>query len=307
MTSNQLSTISSSGLTIRDGVDPIEFCSKFAAAAARMCGAKTEIDGQGINLVCLMEGINYIEFGRRYHMIQGRPSMRSDAMLAEFRTNHGGDFEIVERSAERAAIKFIDKKGRAYPMEFTWAEAQASRWPWNDWQDHDKGLKDSWATPTDRKSMLFARLVSDSLRSICPELVAGIYTPEEMQDALTIEQPARPAVTYQVTHTIEKFPSPEATGIADVMRRAESGTPSTAEGETVSEDGEIIEPVPTVESALITNRQAERIATLVAKVAMPQDKYAGMLAKRGVDSLEKLTKEQADEIIERLESLAQKK
>lgn len=301
MTTNQLSTISNTGLQIRDGVDPIEFCSKFAAAAARMCGAKTEIDGQGINLVCLMEGINYIEFGRRYHMIQGRPSMRSDAMLAEFRTNHGGDFEIIERSAERAAIKFIDKKGRSYPMEFTWAEAQASRWPWNDWQDHDKGLKDSWATPTDRKSMLFARLVSDSLRSICPELVAGIYTPEEMQDALAIDAPARPATTYQVTHVVGDYQVTKTTP-AEV-----DAEPTTTTGEMVSVDGEIIEPTPTVESMLITNRQSQRIVDLVAKVAMPQDKYDGMLAKRGVKSLEQLTKEQADEIIERLEAVAQKK
>lgn len=300
MTTNQLSTISNTGLQIRDGVDPIEFCSKFAAAAARMCGAKTEIDGQGINLVCLMEGINYIEFGRRYHMIQGRPSMRSDAMLAEFRTNHGGDFEIIERSAERAAIKFIDKKGRSYPMEFTWAEAQASRWPWNDWQDHDKGLKDSWATPTDRKSMLFARLVSDSLRSICPELVAGIYTPEEMQDALAIDVPPARHTTYQVTHVVGDAVPP--TAVVEVVNES-----PTAAGETVSSDGEIIEPTPTVESMLITNRQSQRIVDLVAKVTMPQDKYDGMLAKRGVKSLEQLTKEQADEIIERLEAVAQKK
>lgn len=298
MAATQLSTISNTGLTIRDGVDPIEFCTKFAAAAARMCGAKTEIDGQGINLVCLMEGINYIEFGRRYHMIQGRPSMRSDAMLAEFRTNHGGDFEIVERSADRAAIKFIDRKGRSYPMEFTWAEAQASRWPWNDWQDHDRGLKDSWATPTDRKSMLFARLVSDSLRSICPELVAGIYTPEEMQDALgAVEPPIGQGTASRISHVVES--------IAKVATPEPS--PPTVAGETVSSDGEIIEPTPTVESMLITTRQSQRIAQLVDKVAMPSDKYAAMLAKRGVDSLEKLTKEQADEIIERLEAVGQKK
>jgi hypothetical protein len=46
---------------------------------------------------------------------------------------------------------------------------------------------------------------------------------------------------------------------------------------------------------------------MVSQLQMSDEKYTAMLAKRGVNHLSKLTSEQADEIIERMESLLPKK
>jgi hypothetical protein len=284
-------------------VNPIDFCKTFAVAAARMCGAKSDQDGMAIALVCLQEGINFVEFGRRYHMIMGRPSMRSDAMLAEFRLNYGGDYEIKSRTPDLAAITFTDKRGRIYDCEFSWADAQESRWPWNDWEDHSKGLKDAWATPTDRKSMLFARLVSDSLRAICPELVSGIYTPEEMSDALEPARPTQQSPSPAVEQIIASTVTTET--VVEDVQVVESEV--TSESAVVLEDGEIVVQQEEVPLNLITSRQASKITGLVEKAGMSEEKYRNMLARRSVEKLEQLTVEQADEIIGRIESFIDSK
>jgi hypothetical protein len=40
------------------------------------------------------------------HIIEGKPSMRADAMLAKF-VERGGKYEIAERSATRAAASTL--------------------------------------------------------------------------------------------------------------------------------------------------------------------------------------------------------
>lgn len=160
--------------------DPLVAADKMAQSYAMVCGGKTKEEGFVIALTCMMEGITAIEFNRRYHMIQGKPSMRADALLAEFR-GAGGRYKILENSPDRAAISFT-WEDETYDWEFTWEEAQASRWPWKNWKKPEEGLKDNWSTPTDRKDMLWSRLVSSSVKKLVPEIAAGCYTPEELQD-----------------------------------------------------------------------------------------------------------------------------
>jgi len=50
-------------------------------------------------------------------------------------------------------------------------------------------LKFNWSTPRKRKQMLWARLVSDVVRAIAPQVVKGIYTPEEVAD---FDKPLKP-------------------------------------------------------------------------------------------------------------------
>ena len=184
-------------LAVYEKVDnPVTFASEMAETTAALVGCSLS-QGKAVALTCLVEGITPLEFKRTYHLIQGSPTMRADAMLAKFR-KAGGKFTIVERSKDKAAIELTSAEGDSYKNEFTREEALASRWPWKDWKAPDRQLKDNWATDTDFKAMLWARLVSDSIRAFAPEIVAGIYTPEEMQDADVIassvqsNEPKRP-------------------------------------------------------------------------------------------------------------------
>jgi hypothetical protein len=51
----------------------------------------------------MVRGMPPLTLAEKYHLIQGKLSMRADAMLAEFNAR-GGKHKIKERSPERVAI-----------------------------------------------------------------------------------------------------------------------------------------------------------------------------------------------------------
>jgi hypothetical protein len=132
--------------------------------------------GQGAVLLstCISEGISPIEFKRTYHIIEGMPTMRADRMLAEFRKK-GGKYKIITFSPTKAEGTFSYAENEV-TMAVTYEDAEKAGWPRN-----KKGeVKTNWRQTPD--AMLWARLVSKVVRTIAPEVVSGVYTPEEVQD-----------------------------------------------------------------------------------------------------------------------------
>ena len=149
--------------------------------------------GQGVVLVltCLSERMSPMQFKRTYHLIDGNPSMRADAMLAKF-VERGGRYTVREYSPKRAAALF--KTGdNSMEMEITIEHALEAGWPLS--QNREKGIqkdgklwKSNWfKTPA---AMLWARLVSMSVRLLDPGVNAGCYAPEELAD---LDDRGRPA------------------------------------------------------------------------------------------------------------------
>lgn len=328
---------SSGALAVYQRVDnPIAFATSMAKTFAAMTGVPLE-QGEAVALTCLCEGLTPVDYRRRYHTIDGKPTMRADAMLAEFRMNHGGDYEIVERSANRAAINLIDHKQRSYPFEFTWEDCLKSRWPWKSGKgpgaNPETDIKTNYSTPVDRRNMLWARLVSDAIRAVCPELVAGVYTPEEMEDAAgSGSQAAAPAVVARPTvaqivaaghvngngsngngHAPQQSVVAQATGEVTASGTTEAADdqsedvvdaefePATtavgSEGEAAS-GLEVDETDPT--PGTISATQVRTLSELIEKLAMPKEAVDAMLAKRNVNHIRSLSKEQAKEIIGKL-------
>jgi hypothetical protein len=116
--------------------------------------------------------------------------------------------------------------------------------------------------------MLWARVISDGVRTLAPEIVYGIYTPEETQDFEPA--PRKSASSPQVA------------------------LPAPAEEASVIDD---------VDPNLASDLQVGKIEMLIASLGIPSGKVVEMLQKRGVNSVEDLTKDQADEILIKLESL----
>lgn len=125
---------------------------------------------------CVARKQTPLQLAQTFHLIQGRLSMRADAVLAEF-NRMGGKHVLIEKTADRAAAEFTWEK-KKYNFELTWDEAKTAPWPYGKNGD----LKDNWAHPLGRKAMLWARMVSDAVRTICPSVNCGRYTPEEIAD-----------------------------------------------------------------------------------------------------------------------------
>lgn len=126
-----------------------------AIAQSGMFGSNNPGAGLVVAATCHSQGISLIEFIRTYHIVNGKPSMRADAMLAEFR-KRGGKYAIIENSVNRAAAKFTFE-GQEYNGEFSMEDAKRTG------DCFDKGqLKHNWQhRPED---MLWARMVSRAVR-----------------------------------------------------------------------------------------------------------------------------------------------
>jgi hypothetical protein len=295
----------SNALAVYGKIDnPIVAAQQMSLACAKVCGAKSEEEGFVIALTCQIEGITPIDFVRKYHIIQGKPSVKADAMLAEFR-KVGGRHKLLECSPNRAAIE-LTFEGQTHQFAWTWQEAQESRWPWKDPADHSEGLKDNWSTPEDRENMLWARLISKSLRRICPEICAGIYTPEEMQDVAET-----PAIIHQ-----PDAPPKDAKAMLQARMAQKAAEPAPAEapaGEVVDAEFTVVanEPasadppfdMPPDAQGSITAGQASHLVSLFTALSIAESNQKDAYAKRGVERMQDLSKNQAADMIAKLEAV----
>lgn len=178
-------------LTLRGQSLPTRSMSEIATAGellaqSGMFGVKNAAAGFVVVATCHQQGISLMEFNRTYHIVEGKPSMRADAMLAEFR-KAGGRYKIVENSQTRAAAEFTFE-GQVVTFEFTMEDALRT----GDCLRGDGKIKEIWTKrPED---MLWARMVSRAVRRLCPEINAGVYTPEEVSD---FDKPAKGAPISQ--------------------------------------------------------------------------------------------------------------
>lgn len=132
-------------------------------------GYKTS--AEAFTLMCLAQanGLHPAKAAERYHIIQGRPAMKADAMLAAFQES-GGKVRWVKRTDKECTLHLEHPQGGELEVTWTMARAQAA------------GLtgKQTWKQyPT---QMLSARCVSEGVRALYPACLCGMYTPEEVSD-----------------------------------------------------------------------------------------------------------------------------
>jgi hypothetical protein len=159
-------------------------------AQSEMMGNINPAQGFVIASICQQTGMSYNEFAETYHIVGSRPSMRADTMLAKF-LEMGGDYRLIQRDAQRAAVwmKFKSAEGEfsfsaeeAYqePIAYGCKEEQAFAEMAKPLA-HRK-LKAKYKSPRSLMQMLWARVISDGVRTVCPGANKGSYTPEEVED-----------------------------------------------------------------------------------------------------------------------------
>ena len=139
------------------------------AAKSKMFGFKSTEEAMAIMLLCQAENLHPAIAMRDFHVIQGRPALKADAMLARFQQAGGAvNWKVYED--EQVTGIFSHPQGGS--LEVTWTLAKAKL----------IGIanKDNWKNYS--RAMLRARCVSEGIRSVYPGCVVGVYTPEEVQD-----------------------------------------------------------------------------------------------------------------------------
>jgi hypothetical protein len=160
------------------------------AAKSRMFGFKSADEALAIMLLCQGEGLHPAIAMRDYHVIQGRPALKADAMLARFQ-KAGGSVKWTMYTDEQVAGVFFHPQGGELAVSWTMAQAKAI----------GLATKDNWRNYP--KAMLRARCISEGIRTVYPGCIVGVYTPEEVQDMepqrevkATVVEVSPPSETY---------------------------------------------------------------------------------------------------------------
>jgi hypothetical protein len=139
------------------------------AATSKMFGFRSQQEAMAIMLLCQAENLHPAVAMRDYHVIQGRPALKADAMLARFQ-QAGGTVNWKVYTNEEVTGVFSHPAGGS--LEVSWTMAQA--------KSIGIANKDNWKNYP--RAMLRARCLSEGIRSVYPGCVVGVYTPEEVQD-----------------------------------------------------------------------------------------------------------------------------
>lgn len=173
-------------------------------AQSQMFGQMTVAQGCVIATHCFVTETPLLEYQRRNMLVGNRPGIPYDAMVAAFQ-EAGGELEVVEKSPGAARVK-LRYKGKETSFALTWEQARQEPFCYG-----ERGLKESevlailksgdekriaailkpkYASPRSRAVMLWARLVSDAIRTVCPIANFGQYTVEEIEDFASDPAPA---------------------------------------------------------------------------------------------------------------------
>ena len=150
---------------------PVADIEKMAVAIAKskMFGMKTTEEAFALMLIAQAEGMHPAIAARDYHVIQGRPTLKADAMLARFQ-NAGGKVQWDVYTDAEVTGTFSHPQGGS--LKLTWTFAQA--------QKINLTGKDNWKYYP--RAMLRARCISEGIRTVYPGCVVGTYTAEELEE-----------------------------------------------------------------------------------------------------------------------------
>ena len=152
-----------------------------AIAGSGLFGLKTPQQALALGLLCQAEGRHPAEAARDYHVIQGRPTLKADTMLARFQSA-GGRVEWPVYTDKKVVGVFSHPSGGTLTLDWDWERAKSA------------GLasRDTWKQYP--RQMLRARVISEAIRTILPGVLSGCYLPDELP-----EMPLTATVTAEPT------------------------------------------------------------------------------------------------------------
>jgi len=142
-------------------------------------------------------GIPPMQSFRTIYVVKGNVSLSAQLMAALI-IKAGHAYELVENSNTRCVIKYTRKSGATYTHEFTLEDAKRA------------GLVDGDNWRKYPKAMLWSRCMSAGARAFMPDVIMGMYTPEELAGGEGVVMDADGEVIDVVARTIEPEPVQQA-------------------------------------------------------------------------------------------------
>jgi hypothetical protein len=158
-------------------------------AKSKLFGIETPEQALALMALCQAEGIHPMIAVRDYNIIKGRPSLKAETMLARF-LQAGGKVKWHALTNDKAEATFSHPDGGEIRLDWDMDRAKQA------------GLagKDNWKYY--QRPMLRSRLISEGVRTVCPSIVQGVYTPEEIHNLTPEIEPV------SVEQAVQSFGTP---------------------------------------------------------------------------------------------------
>lgn len=151
-----------------------------AVAKSGLFGVRTVEQATALMLISQAEGMHPAIAARDYHVINGRPTLKADAMLARFQ-QAGGTVKWGKYTDAEVSATIAHPQGGS--VEISWTMEMANR----------AGLTKNPTWRQYPRQMLRARVISEGIRTVFPGVAVGVYTPEEAADFDKKPEPAAPS------------------------------------------------------------------------------------------------------------------
>jgi hypothetical protein len=251
-----------------------------AVTKSGLFGIKTKEQAIALMLIAQAEGLHPAIAARDYHIVQGRPTLKADAMLARFQTAGGSVSWETLNDTEVTAVFSHPKGGSA---RITWSMDMAKK----------AGLtgKDVWKQYP--RQMLRSRVVSEGIRTVFPGVAVGIYTPEE-------------AVNFDGPKAVEaapesRTPSSRTQKVRDIL---EAEAPPPVVGIAEESEGTPEKRVISLDEATRLKNRIDAIFTEKGYTpSMRKSATAVLTEKFGIEKIRDLTEDQAKDFEAELEAL----
>jgi hypothetical protein len=148
-------------------VSDIERMAK-AIATSKLFGIQNPEQAIALCLIAQAEGRHPASAAQDYHIIQGRPAKKADAMLRDFLSG-GGKVEWHKLDDAMADATFSHPAGGTVRITWDMARAKQAQLKTAMWDKYPR-------------QMLRARVVSEGVRTVFPMATSGMYVPEEVQE-----------------------------------------------------------------------------------------------------------------------------
>lgn len=323
--------MSSTALTIYDKItDPASFVKAMGReiASSKMFGELTVSQGEVFALECAARRMPPLMLAEKYHVIFGKLSMKAEAMLGEFHAR-GGKSKIIDRTADLVAIQ-LELGDNKQVFSLSWEEAQGESFCYEikkgesedkviekiiAWKAGARGakqpdLKTKYKTPRSRTQMLWARLVSDAVRAMMPEVNSGRYTPEEFDGGDDEPQAGQGEIVdaeYEVKPEAVSKPASNGNGNANGSTNGNGSHRETVTAEQHAASKQAEAATQTQTGTLASESQVANICGRMNELGMTSEARGKVLAKRGVNTVNALSADQAVEMLANLDAAIQKK
>lgn len=162
-------------------------------------GYKKPEEAMALMLQAQADGVHPAKAAQEYHIINGRPSLKAQAMQSRFQMA-GGKTKWIERTDKKCVLELSHPQGGELTVTWTIEKANAA------------GLT---GNPTWKKfpaSMLSARCISEGVRALFPACLGGLYTPEEEDDISFERRQNDPLPGHQEVKAEEPAQAPAKSG-----------------------------------------------------------------------------------------------